>query len=115
MAIGDAFAAIEAEAAKPIAAQDDRLARKEQEALENGRTQVQTEVHRLVRYSLRFGAVLIGAVICVRFWHLGSPEAWRWLTEKDVQGIDKMLFSSAFGGVVITYLKDVLSPPQQKS
>ncbi|OXY83498.1 hypothetical protein [Oceanimonas doudoroffii] len=115
MAAEDIFAAIEVEAAKPLTAQNDTLAKKEQEALENGRTQVQTELHKLVRYSLRFGAVLIGALICVRFWHLGSPEAWRWLSDEDVQGIDKMLFSSAFGGVVITYLKDVLSPQQQKS
>lgn len=116
MPVEDLFSAIgnTASHSNP-AGRSDKKALKEQEVLENGRQQVQTEVHRLVRYSLRFGGALIAALICVRFWHLGAPESWRWLTDGDVQGIDKMLFSSAFGGAVISYLKEVITPRQNKS
>ncbi|SDR06698.1 hypothetical protein SAMN05216569_2910 [Pseudoxanthomonas sp. CF125] len=45
----------------------------------------------------------------VRFWHLAAPDTWRWLSDSEVQSMDKMLFSSAFGGFVFSYLRDAVA------
>ena len=34
----------------------------------------------------------------------------RWLTDPEIQSMDKMLFSSAFGGLVLGYLKELMAP-----
>lgn len=82
----------------------DALGKRELEHFEK----LRDEIHRLVIYALRFGAVLLGAMISVRFWHLGAPDCLRWLSETEVQSMDKMLFSSAFGGFVFGYIRDAL-------
>lgn len=74
---------------------------------------VRSEIQRLVIYALRLGAIILGGLLLVRFWHLGSPTGWRWLTDMEVQSIDKMLFSSAFGGFVFSYLKDSIFKGQK--
>ena len=66
------------------------------------------ELIQLSKRALWLGAALLGTLLTVRFWHATAPEAWRWLTAGDIQSIDKMLFSSAFGGVVLSYLKDIV-------
>lgn len=107
----DDFSAIGADAKRLSPPESgDARAHEEKILLENERRGVQTRIHRIVRYFLYFGSFLLAALIFIRFWHIGAPECWRWLSNEDVQGMDKMLFSSAFGGVVITYLKDVLTP-----
>jgi cobalamin biosynthesis protein CobD/CbiB len=43
--------------------------------------------------------------ICCRLVHLILPDHIQWLTEMQVQSIDKLFFSSAIGGFVVNYLK----------
>lgn len=95
------------------------LAKKEEEDLE-GPARVRKEVHAIAVRAVRWGAWILVAVIIVRVWHLiGLYEVcgikMRWLTNDDLQSIDKMLFSSAFGGLVLSYLRSVMYPkdPQQ--
>lgn len=90
------------------------LERKEENALEDGEKKVRKEVHAIAVQALRFGALVIGVIVLVRVWHIISPTDLRWLSELDTQSIDKMLFSSAFGGLVLGYLKETMRQPTQK-
>ncbi|WNL39303.1 hypothetical protein RN346_01750 [Halomonas sp. PAMB 3232] len=74
---------------------------------------VRRHAHRITSCALWFAAILIAIIISVRFWHLvGFREingvALRWLSNEDLQSIDKMLFSSAFGGAALAYIKHVM-------
>lgn len=87
-----------------------KLAVKEADTLEDGPKKVRDEVHRITILALRVGAFIIGSVIVVRVCHVVLPDYCRWLSEIDIQSIDKMLFSSAFGGLVLGYLKEIMQP-----
>lgn len=111
----DPFSAIGS--AEPLAPTSEsfKLAEKEQKTLEDPKAKVQKEVHSLAIFALRFGATLFAALIVIRFWHLAGPHSMfgycvRWLTEPEIQSMDKMLFSSAFGGLVLGYLKEIMAP-----
>lgn len=83
---------------------------KEEDVLLDGQKAVQKEIHGIAIRALRFGAAMIAALVLVRLWHMAAPECWRWLTDADLQGMDKILFSSAFGGLVLSYLKEIMKP-----
>lgn len=68
------------------------------------------EVYRLTMWALRFGAIILGAMVVVRLWHLLGPYDTRWLKAEDVNAIDKMLFSGALGGLVLGHLKEIMKP-----
>lgn len=85
-------------------------ANKEAQTIEDGATKVRREVHAIAVWTLRFGAIIIGCLILIRVWHLVGPAGVRWLDNDDLQSIDKMLFSSAFGGMALGYLKEILRP-----
>lgn len=110
----DPFAAIGS--AAPISSPEDlKQAELEKKVLEDPKQRVQKEVHSLAIIALRFGAALFAVLILVRFWHLAGPTYMfgycvRWLSDLDVQSMDKILFSSAFGGLVLSYLKEIMSP-----
>lgn len=99
-------------------AQPDRRAEKEDQFLGDPRKAAHNEVYRLTIRALRFGAWMLAAVVMIRIWHLAGPYAlpWdpdfklRWLTDEDIQSMDKMLFSSALGGLVLGHLKEITRP-----
>lgn len=103
------FAAIGV-AGQPIPSDSLKLGAKEEKVLEDGRRAVQKEIHSIVIWALRVGAFLLAAMVVVRMWHMACPASMRWLTETDLQGMDKMLFSSAFGGVILSYLRQIMRP-----
>ena len=93
----------------------DERATKEQEMLEGASPKmIRREVHRILIYALRVGAAILAVLLVVRFWHVAAPTSWRWLLEADIQSMDKMLFSSAFGGAVFSYLQTVLVPKKSE-
>lgn len=103
---------------RPPSPSDLEQAKKEEQALVDGRVGVQTELHAIAKRYLRYGAFLIAALVTVRFWHVAGPHTifgWstRWLTEAELQSMDKMLFSSAFGGLVLGYLKEIMQPSKK--
>jgi hypothetical protein len=111
----DPFAAIGSAAPLETSQADLKQAEKEKRVLEDPKEKVQKEVHSLAIFALRFGAVLFALLIVVRFWHLAGPSSafgvcLRWLSETELQSMDKMLFSSAFGGLVLGYLKETMAP-----
>ncbi|MFE1574148.1 hypothetical protein ACFIQG_20415 [Comamonas odontotermitis] len=73
-----------------------------------GPKKVRTTIHTLTIIVLWFGAAILLCIFAVRAWHLIGPMSWRWLPAEELQSIDKMLFSSAFGGIVIKYIGDIL-------
>jgi hypothetical protein len=111
----DPFAAIGSAAPLEPTSESLKLAEKEKKTLEDPKEKVQKEVHSLAIFALRFGAILFAALIVIRFWHLAGPHSMfgycvRWLTDPEIQSMDKMLFSSAFGGLVLGYLKELMAP-----
>lgn len=100
-----AFGAIDKATPSPSEVVPDRTSLKEERDFQK---EVHVEVHRIVIYGLRFGAVILAILLVVRFWHLAAPVGGRWLTDSEIQSMDKMLFSSAFGGFVFAYLRDAL-------
>ncbi len=102
----------------PLPSDDLTLAEKEKDALEDGVQRVRKEVHSVAVTAVRFGALLLAAIVLIRVWHLaGPPQLFgcqlRWLTDTELQSIDKMLFSSAFGGLVLGYLKEIMGPAKK--
>jgi len=78
-----------------------------------GPEHVRATIHEIAVWALRVGAAILMLVMLVRVWHLIGPTyawgiKWRWLPPEELQAIDKMLFSSAFGGIVIKYIGDIL-------
>jgi len=110
----DQFAAMSASAA-PVSKGALKDAAKEEEVLSEGKSAVQKELHSIAKKALRYGAFLIAALVTVRFWHVAGPHSFlgycvRWLSESELQSMDKMLFSSAFGGLILGYLKEIMQP-----
>lgn len=69
---------------------------------------IKSDLHKILRV---FIYVAFGTLICVfvvRMWHLVSPCQLQWLTSQQIQGIEKMFFSGAVGGVLGGYLKHKL-------
>jgi hypothetical protein len=64
--------------------------------------------HWVVVWGIRiaFGIFLI--VFLIRVSHLVLPSYCRWLTNDDIQGIDKLFFSGTIGGVIGRYIKVVI-------
>jgi len=98
-----------------VVASPDRQAKKEQASLEDHREEARKEVYRLTVRALRFAAALLAILVAVRLWHLAGPYTVfglevRWLTDEDIQSMDKMLFSSALGGLVLGHLKEIMRP-----
>jgi hypothetical protein len=96
-------------------AESSKKAHREERVLEDPTIKVKKEVHSLTIQALRFGAILLAALVIVRFWHMAGPpeilgQTTRWLTENELQSMDNMLFSSAFGGLVLGYLRETLKP-----
>ncbi|KTC53798.1 hypothetical protein AO269_08385 [Pseudomonas putida] len=115
MTTNDPFAAIGSAANSPSSSASLEQAKEEQKVLEDPKEKVQKEVHSLAIWALRFGALLFAVLVVVRFWHLAGPHTLlghcvRWLNDSELQSMDKMLFSSAFGGLVLGYLKEVMAP-----
>ena len=50
------------------------------------------------------------AVFFIRVLHFVLPDSWQWLSEDQVQGIDKLIFSGAIGGFIGRYFKRFNEP-----
>lgn len=56
--------------------------------------------HIWFKYAIRIGFILFSLVVTIRLLHLVLPEDYRWLAPEELQGIDKLMFSGAFGGIL---------------
>lgn len=85
---------------------DTKKSQKEQDTLEGGKKSIQLDFLTIFKWFLRAGALMLLILFIVRFAHLVLPHTWRWLCPDDINKIDSMLFSSAFGGAILAYLRD---------
>lgn len=78
---------------------------KDYAARKNARADAMDNVRHWVLVSAIWAAfVLFAAVLVIRVLHLVLPDHCRWLTDADIQGVDKIIFSGAIGGAVGSYL-----------
>ena len=64
--------------------------------------------HWVVVWGIRVAFFIFLAVFLIRVLHLVLPTCNRWLTDDDIQGIDKLFFSGTIGGVIGRYIKVVI-------
>ena len=64
--------------------------------------------HWVVVWGIRFAFFIFISVFLIRVLHLVLPHRCRWLTDEDIQGIDKLFFSGTVGGVIGRYIKVVI-------
>jgi len=69
---------------------------------------LKSAVHQLTVWGIRIAFGIFISVFIIRVLHLVLPECHRWLSNEDIQGIDKLFFSGTIGGILGNYLKDVL-------
>jgi len=64
-----------------------------------------SHIHRLVCIGMyAIGAIII-LMILIRAFHFLSPESWHWLTDKENQDIERIIFGTVFISVVGKYFK----------
>jgi hypothetical protein len=86
----------------------DYKAEKEQKAYfaEHTRKQrVKTTLNYIFIAFIILTSLVAMVVICIRLIHLVLPPHLQWLTNDQIQGIDKIFFSGAIGGFLVNYFK----------
>jgi hypothetical protein len=66
-------------------------------------------LHRILLIFIAVAFSCLIVVFIIRLFHLVAPLCWHWLSEDQVQGVDKIFFSGAIGGILGGYLKDKLN------
>ncbi|RXK86249.1 hypothetical protein [Filimonas effusa] len=70
---------------------------------------VQDVLHWVFIIFMLIVSLVATGIISCRLIHLALPDCYQWLTNEQIQGIDKLFFSGAIGGAVATYFKKVTS------
>lgn len=63
-------------------------------------------LHKLIKIGIYTAFLAFVIVFVVRLTHLIIPICYHWLSEEQIQSIDKIFFSGALGGVIGGYLKN---------
>ena len=67
---------------------------------------IKSALHVIVIIGLYVAGACFLTVFVVRIIHLIIPTCNYWLSENQIQNIDKIFFSGALGGIIGGYLKD---------
>lgn len=62
-------------------------------------------IHRLVCIGMYVIGAIIILMILIRAFHFLSPERWHWLTDKENQDIERIIFGTVFISVIGKYFK----------
>ncbi|MBT1689237.1 hypothetical protein [Dawidia soli] len=65
--------------------------------------EIKNTLHVTFKSFIYVAAVTLMCIFLVRMLHLALPEQCFWLTPDQIQGIDKIFFSSAIGGFIASY------------
>ena len=93
---------------EPNAFGDDLLAKQESKNLYSKTKQqgdLQTAFHRVFIIFIYIVSVIGIFIIAVRLLHLILPSSQQWLTDVQIQAVDKIFFSGAIGGFIANYVK----------
>lgn len=74
---------------------------------EHRKDKEKTAMHVAFVWLIRISAILVYSILIVRVWHFICPSQCRWLSNEEVQGIDKILFSGAIGGFLGRSMKSI--------
>ena len=85
----------------------DRGATEEQQVFEN-RLHLRAVFHDLFVTGLYIAWTVALVVLVIRAYDLIAPQTWIWMDEKQIQSLDKILFSGAIGGIMGKYINQVL-------
>lgn len=86
----------------------DTEARKEQNDLfgdDLRHEQKKQVLHTAFLWFIRVAAFILIIAFVIRMSHFLLPTKWCWLTEEQLQGLDKFLFSGTLGGLVVAFIK----------
>lgn len=87
---------------------NDKRARKELDAYFNEqlrKERLKNVINWLFIFFIITAAVVATVGIAIRLLYLILPEINKWLTDEQIQGIDKLFFSGAIGGLLTSYFK----------
>ncbi len=73
--------------------------------------QLKAAFHRVAIWGINIAFFIFVCVFLIRVLHLvlpGQGRLCKWLTQEDIQGIDKLFFSGTIGGLIGRYLKVVV-------
>lgn len=85
-----------------------RLESKEFEPDAQRNEKLKQDFHFIVRLFLGVAAIVFIAMFTIRMLHFIFPDEWCWLKPDRLQAIDKSLFSGAMGGLITSYLKQIV-------
>jgi len=71
--------------------------------------QLKTNLHKVFVCIIWVAFSAFVVVFLIRVVHFILPGHWAWLTDLQIQGIDKLIFSGAIGGFIGRYLNKVNS------
>ena len=72
--------------------------------------QQKAALHTVFLWFIRVLALCFIVILLVRAVHFILPVSWCWLTEAQIQGIDKSFFTAVMGALVAIYGKQALRP-----
>ena len=65
--------------------------------------QIKDLTHKILKFVIWSLFIIIGILFVIRIYHMAVPSGWKWLNESQLNGIDKFLYSGAFGGLLGRY------------
>lgn len=73
-------------------------------------------IHRMVCWGLYIIGGIIICMIIIRAFHFLTPVSWHWLTDKENQDIERIIFGTVFLSVVGKYFKkyNIIEPPASR-
>ena len=71
--------------------------------------QIKDLTHKLLKFVIWVLFIIVGMLFVIRIYHMAVPSGWKWLNESQLNGIDKFLYSGAFGGFLGKYTNKVFN------
>ena len=75
---------------------------------QDSRLELKQVFHRLVIWGLRILGFVGILILLVRAWDLVAPASCIWMTDQQIQSLDKVLVSGAVGGMMGRYFNQIL-------
>jgi hypothetical protein len=103
------------DASKGKAIQPDKRAADEMALFEHtSQLQLKQVFHELFIFGLRVLGICGILILMARAWDMVAPSSCIWMTDTQIQSLDKVLVSGAFGGLIGRYFNQILpaAPPK---
>ena len=71
--------------------------------------QIKDLTHKLLKCAIRGLFIIVATLFVIRIYHMAVSSGGKWLNESQLNGIDKFLYSGAFGGFLGKYSNKILN------